>query len=147
MDVIEANFIKVGSTLADGTLRLIFDIEPRHAQAAFALFHSPGTPAALARLISPRSEIVVAEEKEFKSKIGHNCISACDLCKDKQFQSWSKSVNEEDAKQFILSTCKISSRKELDSNQEAANIFRTLIIIPFKSWYPIKIEEFNNGAR
>lgn len=133
MDVIEASFVKVGSTLSDGTLRLIFDIEPRHAQAAFALFHSPGTPAALARLVSQSSSIVIPEAQEVKTKAGQNCITACELCKDKQFQSWINTNNEEDAKDYILATCKISSRKELDVNQEAANLFRTLILIPFKS--------------
>lgn len=37
-------------TMADGSLRLAIDIEPRHAQQAFALFGSPGTPVALARI-------------------------------------------------------------------------------------------------
>ena len=37
-------------TLVDGTLRVSVDVEPRHAQAAFAMFGAPGTPVALARL-------------------------------------------------------------------------------------------------
>ena len=36
-------------TMADGTLRVSVDIEPRHAQTAFTLFGAPGTPVALAR--------------------------------------------------------------------------------------------------
>jgi hypothetical protein len=51
MSVIEATFVKVAGTLADGTLRLVVDVEPRNAQAAFALFNSPGTAMALAALI------------------------------------------------------------------------------------------------
>jgi hypothetical protein len=43
------------STLADGTLRLIVDIEPRDAQAAFRLFGSPGTAVAIAAL-KPQGE-------------------------------------------------------------------------------------------
>lgn len=50
MSVIEATFVKVAGTLADGTLRLVVDVEPRNAQAAFALFNSPGTAMALAAL-------------------------------------------------------------------------------------------------
>ena len=37
-------------TMADGTLRISFDIEPMHAQDAFKLFAAPGTPAAIAAL-------------------------------------------------------------------------------------------------
>jgi hypothetical protein len=44
------------STLADGTLRLTVDIEPRDAQAAFRLFGSPGTAVALAALTTSKDE-------------------------------------------------------------------------------------------
>jgi hypothetical protein len=37
-------------SLVDGTLRLTVDIEPKDAQAAFALFGKPGSPVALARI-------------------------------------------------------------------------------------------------
>jgi hypothetical protein len=38
------------STLADGTLRITFDIDPKYKQQAFRLFGDHGTPAAIARL-------------------------------------------------------------------------------------------------
>lgn len=47
-------------TMADDTLRLTIDIEPRHAQAAFAAFGSRGTPIAIARLTK---EAAVAETR------------------------------------------------------------------------------------
>lgn len=136
MDVIEASFIKVASTLADGTLRLVFDVDPRFAQAAFALFNLPGTPAALARLLQQHN-LDVREKQLGKTRIGEKCITASQLCKDANFQKWSKTESEEDAKQYILSICKVQSRKELDTNHEAANLFRTRILIPFKSWQRI----------
>jgi hypothetical protein len=40
-------------TMADGTLRIVFDVEPRHAAEAFKLFSAPGTPAVLGRLRVP----------------------------------------------------------------------------------------------
>lgn len=43
-------------TLADGTLRLTVEIEPYKALDAFALFHMPGTPLALAALKTPAQE-------------------------------------------------------------------------------------------
>ena len=39
-------------TMADGTLRISFDFEPANAQDAFRLFAAPGTPAAIALLMS-----------------------------------------------------------------------------------------------
>lgn len=48
-DVIPASSVKC-QTLADGTLRIVVEIEPAQALAAFTLFRSPGTPMALAAL-------------------------------------------------------------------------------------------------
>ena len=50
-NVIEGASARI-STLADGTLRVTVDIEPRDAQAAFRLFGTPGTAVALAALNS-----------------------------------------------------------------------------------------------
>lgn len=47
-------------TMADDTLRITIDIEPRHAQAAFAMFGMRGTPVAVARLTP---EAAVAESQ------------------------------------------------------------------------------------
>ncbi|WP_407531027.1 hypothetical protein [Methylobacterium oryzisoli] len=47
--IIPAAYTKL-STLADGTLRIVLDIEPRHMADAFALFAKPGAPVAIARL-------------------------------------------------------------------------------------------------
>lgn len=49
-------------TLADGTLRVSIDIEPRDAQSAFAMFGSPGTSVALAR-ITPEAAVADMREK------------------------------------------------------------------------------------
>lgn len=38
------------TTMADGTLRITFDVDPGYKQAAFRMFGDPGTPAAIARL-------------------------------------------------------------------------------------------------
>jgi hypothetical protein len=131
-DVIEASFVKVASTLADGTLRLVFDVEPNDAKDAFSLFNRPGTRAALARLVAQPNQIPISEKQGTKTPVGAQCIAASQLCKDSNFLVWSKTESEEAAKQFILSVCHIQSRKELDTDQEAANLFRTLILIPFK---------------
>lgn len=43
-------------TMADGSLRISIEIEPRHAKDAFALFGAPGTPVALAR-VTPQAAV------------------------------------------------------------------------------------------
>lgn len=43
-------------TMADGTLRVEIDVEPRDAPTAFQLFHSPGTPVALARVTNKAAQ-------------------------------------------------------------------------------------------
>lgn len=54
-NVIEGATARI-STLVDGTLRVVVDIEPRDAQAAFRLFGTPGTAVALAAL-KPAGEV------------------------------------------------------------------------------------------
>ena len=49
MTAIPASSVRL-KTMADGSLQITMNVEPRHASAAFALFGMPGTPAALAAL-------------------------------------------------------------------------------------------------
>ena len=49
-------------TLVDGTLALTIHIEPRHAQQAFAMFGTPGTPVAVARLVPEAVQQAVQRE-------------------------------------------------------------------------------------
>lgn len=48
-NIVEASSVRL-STLVDGTLRLVVEIEPAKAVDAFRLFREPGTPMALAAL-------------------------------------------------------------------------------------------------
>lgn len=56
-------------TMADGTLRVSVDVEPRHAQAAFAMFGAPGTPVALARLTAAAA---VTEMRQAQQEVGND---------------------------------------------------------------------------
>ncbi len=140
-DAIMGTFVKVGGTLADGTLRLIIDIEPRHAQDAFALFHVPGTPMALARLTNEAATTQPETRKEEpKEKAGPLCILACNFCQDRKFWQWldyelsHACVNELDAKRILCEICAIESRKDLDKNSAAAATFHDVIRKPFIEW-------------
>jgi len=55
-------------TMADGTLRISFDIEPKDAQDAFKLFAAPGTPAAIAALQVGYEQKVDTSEKHVQKK-------------------------------------------------------------------------------
>lgn len=137
MSAIEASSVGV-KTMADGTLRLSVDIEPMHAQAAFALFGKPGQPLALAAL-KPASSAPAPEQP----KGGTLAQWAAVRCQDADFQAWlyseyrAKWVETEGASPEVVaanvlrSVCGIESRAELDSDPEAAARFHRLIRKPY----------------
>jgi hypothetical protein len=53
--LIEATSVAM-KTLADGTLRIVVEVEPYRALDAFALFRAPGTVMALAAIKQPKDE-------------------------------------------------------------------------------------------
>ena len=80
------------------------------------------------------------------------CIMACVFCRDPAFQLFAgtlhraeqeflygyqasvKGTPEQIAKAFILTTCQITSRNELDTNPEAAKRFHDHIRLPYLAW-------------
>ncbi len=140
MSVIEAASVGV-KTMADGTLRLTVDIEPRNAQAAFALFGAPGTPMALAALKTQ------AEAKEEKPKGGLLSQWAAMRCAEPEFQRWLKDTHThawesapgatpaEKAAGAVRGLCSIDSRAELDSNEQAAQTFHRIVRGPWQKHY------------
>lgn len=129
----------------DGTLVISIEVEPRHAQAALALIGMPGTPLAIARLVSdheikgtirpPNTEIGKWES------IGPLCVLAIQLCKDERFWdylNYSIGVNyvdsENKARMFILHDLDIDSRKELDGDKEIEYKFHETFRKPYMAW-------------
>ena len=134
MSVIEASSVKV-ATMADGTLRITADIEPRHAQAAFALFGSPGTPMALAAL---KVGIPAAADPVQEVKGGALAKSAGIICNDPDFQEFAGgngyvSRDETAARAWICDFCLVESRRELDHNPQAARRY-ALLMERFRMW-------------
>ena len=137
MTVIESSSSSA-RTMADGTLRLTVDIEPRHSQAAFALFGAPGTPMALAALKSATSEPAAP-----KPAGGERAKWCAMRCQDPAFhrwlqdafpQQWCQAPGETPAMwaaSAIRAVCSIESRKELDNDAAAAERFDRLIRRPF----------------
>lgn len=131
-------------TMADGTLRISFDIEPQHAQDAFRLFAAPGTPVAIAALQVGYASIVEPiepnREPNEKPKGGPLSKLAGMWCADKDFQHWIDSEmsffcrTSFDAADFIREVCNIKSRVELDHDLDKAERFNALIRGPYSKW-------------
>jgi len=137
MSAIEASSVRV-STLADGTLRLVVDVEPRFAVDAFRLFGSPGVPMALAAL-----KPATSEPKPETPKGGKIAQWLGMRCHDAHFQAWlygrfpkqwteaPGTTEAEWAASVVRAVCAVESRAELDNNPSAAEVFHRLIRIPY----------------
>lgn len=132
MSLIEATFVRVAGTMADGTLRLVIDVEPRNAQAAFALFNSPGTPMVLGRLLADH-------EKAEKPKGGPLSQLAGQWCNDETFQRFlnqrygEKCTTKEETAQLLRHLCGVESRADLDHDPDAKAEFHK-IRLAFMNW-------------
>ena len=116
-------------TMADGTLRISFDIEPNNAQDAFRLFASPGTPAAIAAL--QVGYAAVTEPVPEKPKGGPLSIEAAALCRNPAYLAWTGYENESGAALAMTSYLGITSRSQLDHNEDAKARFIKDIRAPF----------------
>ena len=126
--MITASTVKV-STMADDTLRLVIDIEPMHAQEAFALFGQRGSPVVIARLTNEAA--TQAQQEGEKPKGGPLARLAGQWCADPQFQYWIGADSADQAAELVREKCGIRSRAELDHDGEAASQFDWLIRLPF----------------
>lgn len=144
MSVIEGASV-AARTMADGTLRLSIDIEPRNAQAAFALFGAPGRAVALAALKDGSAAITsesASEVKEKQQKGGEWAKLAGMWCADPDFwlflnQNYPHDSRVENAEQAAMSVrtyCDIDSRAELDHDSTALELFQIMMRRPFMKW-------------
>lgn len=136
MSVIEAAAVSV-KTMADNTLRLTVDIEPRHAKQAFALFGERGTALALAAL-----KAMPEPQPQPEPLKGGELSKWCAMrCQDPAFRAWLNAQwpsghdwdTAEGAADTIRAACHITSRAELDHNKAAAAIFNDRIRRPWQA--------------
>lgn len=129
-------------TMADNTLRVSFDIEPRFAQIAFAMFGTRGTPVALARLL-PQAALEQSRQETIAQnnpKGGVLTKLAGMFCNDPKFREWLRIQYDplpqtaEDAAEIIRRTCRIESRSMLDHEPAAANLFHHHFRLPYSAW-------------
>ena len=75
--------------LADGTLRVSFDIEPRYAQEAYALFGSRGSSVAIAALTQQATTAIAQAEAVQKAPpLTGLALLAVQWCKEPKFWEW-----------------------------------------------------------
>jgi len=116
-------------TMADGTLRISFDIEPTHAQDAFRLFASPGTPAAIAALqvgyasASNTQSYPGKDIQPEKPKGGPLSIEAAAMCRNPEYLAWTGAISEVEAADAMKLYLGIKSRSQLDHNETAKALF------------------------
>lgn len=125
-------------TMADGTLRLTFDIEPKDAQDAFRLFAAPGTPVAIAALKTGYA--AVAEPP--KEPVGPLCKWLVMRCAEPEFWRFLESEvtdgypvkDEKYAGEVVKQFLGIESRKEVDTDEAAEKQFHDFVRVPFQRW-------------
>ncbi len=128
--------------LVDGTIRVQVDIDPAHRKQFFDSFGEIDMPVALAPLnpaaLSPAPVEPPKPESE-RVKPGPLCMLAVQWCRDEAFQDWivkrygprNAMPSELMAKEIMKSRLNIKSRKELDTDLEAQNLFQQIIRLPY----------------
>lgn len=148
MSLIEASSVAV-KTMADGTLRISCDVEPRFAVQAFTLFGSPGVPMVIGRLVAgAKQQEPEPEPAPDKPRGGALARLAGQWCQKPEFVEWLKTVypaafwsaekthkpDPETAAQVIRVMCGITSRAELDTDKKAAETFDRAVRKPFAAY-------------
>lgn len=137
MTAIAASFVRA-QTMADGTLRLIVDVEPRDAVAAFGLFGQPGTAMALAAL---KPDAAPEPEPE-KLKGGFAAKWLGMRCAEQRFWKFltesydlaNPIQSEHQAAELVRDICGVSSRSEIDHYPDAKTSFDRHFRLPYMKW-------------
>lgn len=131
-DLIEA-VSRQCKTMADGTLRITIDVSPIHARDAFGLFGAPDVPMVLGRLVMDHERKPEPVEP-VEMKGGPLAKLAGMWCNDRYFIEWVKSMSDETPDEYIKFVCCISSKRELDNDAAAAELFHGFIRKPYAAW-------------
>ena len=124
--------------MADGTIRVSIDIDPKHRAAFFEMFGSIDMPVALAPLIADFEQIDHVAENP---KGGQLSRLAGMWCNEPKFWEWLNNSgaalsidNPLDAASMVREMCGVLSRAELDNQATAAERFHKLIRAPYSEW-------------
>jgi len=137
VSVIEAASAGV-KDMADGSLRITFEFEPRFAAEAFALFGPRGRAVAVAALMDGAK--AVKEPEPPKEPIGPLCKWLVMRCAEPEFWKWLESVapepvrNADDAANVVKFVLGVGSRKQIDGDAERERDFHKMIRQPYQRW-------------
>lgn len=128
-------------TLADGTLRMTFDIEPAQAKDAFSLFAAPGTPVAIAALQVGYAAKSPEPEPQ-KEPIGPLCKWLVFRCGDPEFWRWLEAEvtdgtpveSSDEASRVVKLYLDIKSRRDVDTCDAAHARCKSYINAPYQRW-------------
>lgn len=142
MSVIEASSAGVRD-MADGSLRITVEFEPRHAKEAYALFGTRGTPLAIAAL---KTGFAAVETQ----KVGPLAYWAVMRCKEEEFFRFMQiaykdfigdltpdefGTPEEFCKHAVMVLCKCDeSRSEIDQDPEKTQLFHENVRGPYAKY-------------
>jgi hypothetical protein len=141
----EVQFRRYSDTSTQGT-QIVLALSDREALQSFIGMEGKRFMAVLVQIggdekpISPNST-----ELKQREPLGDLCWRAVQWCKELEFQDWisckalddrvvtgSCPISEDAARRLILLYCEVESRKELDTNPEAARKFNQLIRGPYQ---------------
>jgi hypothetical protein len=132
--------------MADGSLRITFEFDPRFAADAYALFGARGRNVAIAALkdgvpIPAQPEPEKAELREHIGALGKWCVMRCG---EADFRLWLNETFEaenaekvetaHEAGDLIKFLLNIGSRKEIDQTPELTEKFKAEILRPYQKW-------------
>ena len=132
MTIIEAASAGTKS-MADDTLRLSVDVEPRFANDAFALFGKRGTPLVLAALRTAAQK----EPEASKPKGGEMSKWLGMRCNEPEFQTWIiaqaiMGLGQTKVTSLLArALCEVESRAEIDNDPAAMERFQERIRKPW----------------
>ena len=128
--------------MADGTLRISFDVEPGQAQDAFKLFAAPGTQVAIAALKDGSFLAQPVAKPKPREPLGDACYRTVLWCNEPSFWDFlteaypdcEKVQSSLFAAFLVRWACNVESRKELDTDPEANKIWNREIRQPYADY-------------
>lgn len=117
--------------MADGTVRVQIDIDPRFRSLFFELFGKIDMPVALAPLVADFEQ---REPEPGKTKGGALAKLAGMWCDEQEFWNFSDTSNADEAAEWIRETCLIESRVELDHSVVAKQNFDKFVRGPYSKY-------------
>ena len=108
-------------------------LTPTHIEAPFGVVDSEVKHELPAQAAPAAAEKVVDHPRKHSfGGLGPLCSLAVRWCKDEKFQKWLAMNfdcpinNEQDASEFIRTYCGVSSRADLDTNEDAKSMFEVV---------------------